>query len=219
MSFVPMSALVQSSKPCYHVALIHRAHRWPSIWLGGNPITIDIQGGVMKRGLYSYIKSISDIKACCIATPHSKSMTVQSTRRASHTRLRTQRDYCLFHVTWPHDIFTNKVIPNSDRSYLLNAVQEFDEKCTIQLGWPHRSCLASTDCRRTRFLKSVFCTPSVSQGPELTGLHMAQGPPKYCRVLYRCLGSREMTKSWCIYMSPPAASKSKFRVTKSVNAM
>ena len=103
--------------------------------------------------------------------------------------------YCLFHVTWPHDIFTNKVIPNSDRSYLLNAVQEFDKKCTIQLGRPHRSCLASTDCRRTRFLKSVFCTPSVSQGPELTGLHMAQGPPKYCRVLYRCLGSREMTKS------------------------
>ena len=42
--------------------------------------------------------------------------------------------YCLFHVTWPRDIFTNKVIPNSDRSYLLNAVQEFDEKCTIQLG-------------------------------------------------------------------------------------
>ena len=37
-------ALTQSSKPCYHAALVHRVHQWSSIWLCGNSITIDIQG-------------------------------------------------------------------------------------------------------------------------------------------------------------------------------
>ncbi|KIM61740.1 hypothetical protein SCLCIDRAFT_867081 [Scleroderma citrinum Foug A] len=62
-SSVPMLALPPSSKPYFHAALVHRVHQWPSIWLHGNPTTIDIQDlPIMKRGIYNYGTSISDIK-------------------------------------------------------------------------------------------------------------------------------------------------------------
>ena len=92
-SSVLMVAPTRSSKSHCHAALVHRVHRSPLFWLCGNPITIDIQGlHVIQGGVCNYVKSISDIKTHRIATPHSKSMTVQGTGEGSLTRLRVQRD-------------------------------------------------------------------------------------------------------------------------------
>ena len=73
--------------------LVHWVHMWPSIWLCGNPITIDIRLQTMKSGVCNYVTSISDIKTCHnFATPHLNLMTLQSSRRVSPPQICGQRD-------------------------------------------------------------------------------------------------------------------------------
>ena len=47
-SSVPLLTLTQSSERGCHAALVHQIHQWTSIWLCGNPITIDIHSGFVK---------------------------------------------------------------------------------------------------------------------------------------------------------------------------
>ena len=53
--------------------MVHWIHQWPSLWLCGSPITIDVQCCTMndfvQRDLCDCVKPISDTKTCRITAP------------------------------------------------------------------------------------------------------------------------------------------------------
>ena len=95
--FVPILTLAHSLRLGCRAAVVRNRGQCPSHWLCGNPIIIDIlcRFHLPQKKPYSSVNSTSGIKTRIIATPHSKSMTLQSLRRvllnAGRTHLNLQQ--------------------------------------------------------------------------------------------------------------------------------